>query len=69
MRGDLHPLLAIELARRGRVWGEFNAETLRAIRTGMMPPSLHGGPKLSDRTIQRSSTCVTSYRRFAAPAP
>jgi hypothetical protein len=29
VRDGLHPMLAIELARRGRVWGEFNAATLR----------------------------------------
>ena len=30
--GALHPLLADALAKRGRVWGERNADILRSLR-------------------------------------
>ena len=30
--GALHPLLAEALAKRGRVWGEHNADVLRSMR-------------------------------------
>jgi hypothetical protein len=79
VRSDgLHPMLAIELARRGRVWGEFNAATLQrsapASRRAARPrragslAGLHGFliEVSSDRRLRGG---YAGYRRLAAPAP
>jgi hypothetical protein len=72
----LHPMLAIELARRGRVWGKHNADVLAAMRAGTAPPRDHGGPGYSGRHAflisvsgDRRYAFTSGYRRLAAPAP
>jgi hypothetical protein len=68
--------MADALTRRGRVWGERNADARLAVRTGDPYPRSYGGPSMEG--LQPFGVYVSGtmniwrnggYRRYAPPAP